>query len=137
VKIGGVADRRGMPGWAAFGLWFTVGAVVSLGILAALSIGFVMLPVGLIGAAALAMRSSTRRGVLGVVSGLGVPLMYVAFLNRDGPGTSCHAANGGVDCAERWSPWPWLGLGSALVILGLVLYVNRSRHLEHQRAQRA
>jgi hypothetical protein len=114
-----------------------VGAVLSLGILGALSIGFVLLPVGLIAAATLGMRSSTRRGVLGVVSGLGVPLLYVAFLNRDGPGTVCHAIDGGVDCAERWSPWPWLGLGVALVILGLVLYVSRSRHLGHPLAQRA
>ncbi|GEM_PF-407260 len=45
----------------------------------------------------------------GVVTGLALPVLYVAWLNRGGPGTVCHAYAGGEQCTEAWTPWPFVG----------------------------
>ena len=58
----------------------------------------------------------------GLVSGTGPVLLYVAWLNRQGPGTVCTTTRGGGgQCLDEWSPWPWVAAGVALVVLGLVV----------------
>ncbi|MCU1430223.1 MAG: hypothetical protein JWL83_4223 [Actinomycetia bacterium] len=65
----------------------------------------------------------------GLVSGFGAPLLYIAFLNRHGPGDICrHYANGGESCTQESSPWPWLAIGAAFVIAGAVLFVQQHHH---------
>jgi hypothetical protein len=53
------------------------------------------------------------RELLGLVSGLALPVLYVAYLNRDGPGTVCRTGRDGSQaCIDEWSPWPWLVVGA-------------------------
>ena len=75
-----------------FGLylaWVAVGAGLSFGVLSILSIGVFVLAVTIVATFFLARRSEAGAGVAGLVSGFGLPLLYVAFLNRSGPGTIC------------------------------------------------
>ncbi|MFB7334286.1 hypothetical protein ACFC00_21970 [Streptomyces adustus] len=106
---------------AWFCVWFVVGALGSLGLLTALTIGLYLLPGAVAAAALLAVRRGSSAGLPGLVSGLGVPLLYVAFLNRGGPGNVCTATASGQSCVDEFDPWPWLAVGTALFLAGIVL----------------
>jgi hypothetical protein len=70
-----------------------------------------VLPVVL--AMVLMARSPTiRESVFGVVSGVGLLLLYIGWIHRTG---------------YDLDPRPWVGLGSALLIAGIVGHALRSR----------
>jgi hypothetical protein len=50
--------------------------------------------------------------------------LFIAYNNRHGPGTYCHAfttsAGTGQECDEQWNPQPWAVIGVAMVITGFV-----------------
>jgi len=107
-------ERRLRPSssaWAFFVAWAVIGATYCLSVLTVLSIGIFVLPLALLLTALVATRRGGATGLLGVVAGLGVPLLYVAFLNRQGPGTVCTASHGGQSCGDQWNPWPFLVVG--------------------------
>ena len=113
--------------------WMAVGAGLCFGVLAILSIGVFVLAITAVGTFFLARRSDARAGVAGLISGFGLPLLYVAFLNRSGPGTICTATATSTSCADQWSPWPWLLTGSALVVVGLAWFIVASGRRARQR----
>lgn len=109
---------------AAFAAWALVGAAIAFGVLGLLTIGVFIL-MGAAVLAALVWRGFGRCGLAGVVSGLGVPLLYVAALNWQGPGERCTRDGDSVSCSDMSSPWPWLVIGLALVLAGVVLRIRR------------
>ena len=114
----------------SFLAWPVVGAALAVSVLGALTIGAYVLPFALGGLFLLLRWGGDRRSSVGLISGLGLPLLYIAFLNRDGPGTICSSyGNGGRQCVDEWSPWPWLLIGLALVTAGIVLFVRLRRAL--------
>lgn len=116
--------------WPWFCAWFLVGGLASLGLLTALTIGVFLLAVALGTGVFLATRRGSRTGRAGLLSGLGVPLLYVAFLNREGPGTVCTTTSTGQSCVDEYSPWGWLAAGAVLLVAGIVLgVVLRRRQL--------
>jgi hypothetical protein len=110
-------------GCAGFWLWALVGAVFAVG----LDIPPVLLAAG--GLGLLAGRAGGGRGAWGFATGAGVPFLYVAYVNRQGPGTVCHAIGTGryrgSECGEVLDPWPWLVVGLVLIAVGVVGYVVR------------
>jgi hypothetical protein len=78
-----------------------------------------VLPCALLATFCVARRNPAPRFMTGIVSGLGVPLLTLAFLNRRGPGTVCDAGR----CAQQFSPWPWLVAGVLFVLVGIAAYV--------------
>jgi hypothetical protein len=69
--------------WRAFGAWAVVGTGLSLSLLSVLSIGvFVLAATVLVSLVVIRWRHSFAE-TFGVVSGLALPLFYVAYLNRD------------------------------------------------------
>ncbi|MGC5165931.1 hypothetical protein [Luteimicrobium sp. DT211] len=57
----------------------------------------------------------------GAISGLSLPLFFVAWLDRRGPGgLPCHA---GGSCSEDPSPWPWLVAALIFISLGVVIFL--------------
>ena len=114
----------------SFLAWPVVGAALAVSVLGALTIGIFILPFALLGLFILLKWGGDRRSSVGLISGIGLPLLYVAFLNRDGPGTICRSyGNGGQQCMEEWSPWPWFLIGSALLATGIALFVRLRRAL--------
>jgi hypothetical protein len=110
-----------------FAAWLVVGAGAALGTISV--IGVIVLPVTTALAVLLATRRGSFAGIAGVVSGLGLPLLYVAYLNREGPGTVCRTLSGGVgeSCVDEFSPWPWLVVGALFLVGGVAVFANQHR----------
>jgi len=127
-----VTNRRS---WGWFGAWWLVGAAYAVGFVEILSIGVFVFPVAIIGTVLLARLPASLRGVPGLIAGLGLPLLYVAYLNRGHGGPAC-STTGTVaphtlayQCTQALDPWPWLIAGLLLVAAGVVVFVVRSRRL--------
>ena len=125
VNSGIQVQRQGRTGY--FLAWLLVGAAEVAGVLSILSIGPVLLLLGGACGALLVMRRRTGPELSGVLAGLGLPLLYVAFLNRSGPGLICTTSAGGSHCTEQWSPWGWAVIGVLLLASGVLLFLRRSR----------
>jgi hypothetical protein len=74
-------------------------------------------------------RSGTE-GALGLVSGLALPVFYVAYLNRDGPRTVCTSGPHGGSCIDEWSPWPFVAVGFLFLAAGPIAFVLVKRREE-------
>jgi hypothetical protein len=117
-------DRRNVMWFIA---WMLTGAGYALGILGAFSIGPYVLVITVAATIVLATRTGSRVGLPGLISGLSLPLFYVAFLNRSGPGTVCTSTATSQSCVDEWSPWPWLGIGIVLLVSGWLWFAMANR----------
>lgn len=122
--------RRRYPAWVWFLAWAAAGAAYGAGVAGAATIGVVLFPVAIVATVVLLGRRATLVGLPGVGLGAGAVMLYVAYVNRRGPGTVCAESSGrsGFRCVTELSPWPWLAAGAAAVVLGVVLFaVMRQR----------
>jgi hypothetical protein len=116
--------------WGWFAAWLVVGAGYALGTLSILTIGPFVLLISTVSTVMLVVLARRRslRGLPGLVSGPGVLLLYVAYLNRSGPGNVCQTlGHGGQHCTDEWSPWPWAAGGILLLLAGVVFFLLGSR----------
>jgi hypothetical protein len=90
---------------------------VSLGVL-------VLAPVAAIGAL-MASSPEIRRSAFGLLTGVGVLLLYVAWVQRAGPGTTCWQTGTASGCDEHLNPLPWLLAGIAAFVGGIVAQARR------------
>jgi hypothetical protein len=119
--VGSIGQRSG--GWGWFFAWALLGSVAALG---ALSLGPVLVwPVALFGLF-LWNRTGVRRSAFGLLTGVGVLLLYVAWVQRDGPGTTCWHTSTAYGCEQHLNPVPWLVAGAALVVAGFVAHARRT-----------
>ena len=117
-----------VPAWVWFIAWIFVGLALMFALLGALTIGVFILPIGVGLTLFVATRRGSKVGLPGLISGASLPLFYVAYLNRDGPGTICRSfADGSSECVEQWSPWPWLVIGALALLGGVLVFVRRNR----------
>lgn len=129
VRARGRTEGRG-PFW--FGAWVLTGAALTFSFLTGLSIGIFVLPFA-IGLLVLVVRRSPQLPeAAGLVSGIGVILLVVAFLHRAyepcpasgvlrlQPGQTSVSC-GGLD------PQPWLAGGLAVFAAGCVVYALTAR----------
>lgn len=110
---------------AWFWAWAAVGALAVL----SLDLGpLVALPAFGLGAlVAMAGGGRRHRAVPGVLTGAGLPLLLVAYVQREGPGTTCWHTASSAGCDQHLNPLPWLIVGLGLVLAGLVLQSRRGR----------
>jgi hypothetical protein len=120
MDVSAVPSRRA---WAWFACWALVGACWGVTILGALTIGPFILPLSVGGTIFLLTRKSARIAAAGAVAGAGIPLLYVASLNRSGPGPVCTGTRSSGSCAEQYSPWLFLIPGLLFVLAGFVVFV--------------
>ncbi|MEU0024246.1 hypothetical protein [Streptomyces sp. NPDC006335] len=112
--------------WGWFLTWLLVGACAGIGLAAILTVGAALLVAAAV-AAVLLLRAGPARAVVGAVSGPALPLFYLAYLNRGGPGEVCHAVTGGQSCTEEYTPVPFLVAGALLLAVGIVLHAATGR----------
>ncbi len=126
-----MSNRVTLTQWGAFFAWAAIGAMALAGLLAVFAIPVFLVLEGVAGAGALALsaRKTTRVGTPGLVFGVAVLLLYLAYLNRNGPGDVCvsHAGQECTSVEEQWSPWPWLLAGLVLATVGVVAFVQTRR----------
>jgi hypothetical protein len=104
--------------------WAAVGVGVALGISA---LGLLAVPLALLVAILLIVRHHADRSAFGIFVGVGLLSLYVAYVQRKGPGTvHWHTATaGGAD--TYLDPRPWLVAGLLLVAVGIGAFLWRQR----------
>ncbi|WP_405815937.1 hypothetical protein OG241_15415 [Streptomyces sp. NBC_01390] len=128
------AVRR--SGWGWFLAWFAVGACLATGLAAILSVGLVFLVVGAV-AAGLLLRKGPQNAAVGGLAGLALPLFYLAYLNRGGPGNVCSSSSGGQTCVDEYTPVPFLIGGALVLAAGFVIFLLLERGGRGARPPRA
>jgi hypothetical protein len=111
----------------AFLGWCAVGAALGLSVLTLLTIGPFVLLVTLMLIGFMLWRVDFGWAMAGMVSGAGVPVLVVAWLNRAGPGEVCTRTATELRCEDEWSPWPLLVVGVALLVIGVVAFARNRR----------
>lgn len=115
IAPSGTNPSRGPAPWAYL-WWAAVGAGAGIGVIGILTIGALFLAGTLvlvvIGVAWGPLRNTS---VIATVGGLAAAPLYLAWLNREGPGTVCESTHDVRHCVERWSPWPFLIVGLVLL----------------------
>ena len=114
--------------------WTAIGACASVAILTPFTIG---LPSGLVAAVGAYVLLINPRGctpsAFGALCGAGVVPLYVAWLNRDGPGTICttNATTTSSYCVQEWNPWFWFSVGFLLIASGVAGFIFLSKRRRH------
>jgi hypothetical protein len=122
MNLGSQIARRS-DGWGWFFVWALVGSAVALG---TVSLGpLLLLPTALV-VVFIGRRPQARRSAFGLLTGAGTLLLYVAWVQRDGPGTTCWHTATASGCDQHLNPLPWLILGIVLVGAGLVAHARRT-----------
>ena len=130
------ADDRLEPSRAQglewFGAWALIGAIGGLGLV---SFGLLaIVPAGLL-AWLVASKPAARRSGFGFLAGLGLVSLFVAYVQRRGPGTICWHTADASGCDQYLDPRPWLVVGLALVVAGVILHIRRTHSSsDHVRA---
>lgn len=122
--------------WLWFLAWVPIGALGLASLLAAFADPLILAgPAVALGCAYILGRSPAGRSAFwGASSGAATVVLYVAFLNRDGPGEVCTYTAGGSSCSDRWTPWPFLVIGLVCFAGGFVAYSLQGRGEAAKRA---
>lgn len=113
------------PSWMSFLAWPLIGAGISYSVLGAMTIGLFVFPFVLTGLFAMFKWGGNRKSSVGLISGAGLPFLFLAYLNRSGPGMVCGPyKNGGQECTQEYSPWPFLIIGAIFVLLGVLMFIR-------------
>lgn len=107
-----------------YSAWSVAGVAVGVG---ALFFGFLVLIAVAAAAGAWAWRNSDARPLGGLLSGVGLLLLAVAWIQRRGPGVVCTHIHGDVQCDQYMNPIPWLLFGALFVAVGAVVGFARHR----------
>ena len=108
-------------GW--FWAWATVGACGALGLI---SLGPIALGPALLGGVAISRSRTGSRSAFGLFAGAGLLSLFVAYVQRDGPGTTCWRTATATGCDQHLNPVPWLIAGIVLVV-GAVIAQTRQK----------
>jgi hypothetical protein len=71
-------------------------------------------------------RPGIRRSAFGLISGGGALLLYIAWVQREGPGTTCWQTQTASGCDQHLNPLPWLVVGTVLFVGGVVAQARRA-----------
>jgi hypothetical protein len=102
-----------------FWAWVLVGSGLAFGVVSFGLGPFVFIPAA-IGAVFLARRQSARSSAFGLLSGAGLLFLFIAWVQRRGPGTTCWSNATSSGCGENLNPLPWLIAGVVLLAAGVV-----------------
>jgi hypothetical protein len=108
----------------------------------ALALGFVsfalwvfLIPIGLSLVSVVIAARAAHNSAFGLLSGAGISLLVVAYIQRDGPGTTCWHTATASGCDQHLDPRPWLIAGVLFLAAGLVaqtmLSIRRVTHEAH------
>src|ERR1700680_3879460 len=105
-----------LTGWGWFAVWLIAGLSGAIGLV---SVGWLALVPSFAISGALVASRTARRSAWGLLSGAGLIFLFVAYVQRDGPGTTCWHSAKANGCDQYLDPSPWLIAGGTLLIGGL------------------
>ncbi|HEY3529766.1 MAG TPA: LPXTG cell wall anchor domain-containing protein [Nocardioides sp.] len=111
----------------AFLGWCVAGAGGCFGVLSLLSVGPFVLLGTLFLCAWLLWVFDFGWAMGGLLSGAALPLLYLAWLNRDGPGEVCTTTPTSQSCGEQSNPWFLLVAAFVLMVAGIAVFARRRR----------
>jgi 4-amino-4-deoxy-L-arabinose transferase-like glycosyltransferase len=100
-----------------FWAWALVGVAGALGLI---SLGPVALVPAFIAGVVMSRSRTGSRSALGLLAGAGLLSLFVAYVQRDGPGTTCWHTASASGCDQHLNPIPWLVAGIVLVGGGVI-----------------
>ena len=111
-----------------FVAWVVAGLMIAFDLLAFISALVIVLPVtGALTAGAFYLLDRRWPGSAarwGMAAGAAAMPLFLAYNNRHGPGTYCHAIGTppyqGQSCGDEWDPRPWLLIGIGLIATGFL-----------------
>ena len=108
--------------------WILVGLAGLASFAGILTIGIFTMPMVYGGAILLLVRPDRTRGVAIMLCALAAPPLFVAWLNRGGPGLVCHSdPTYRVACDTQLNPWPWLGGAAVSLAVATMLFLHAKR----------
>jgi hypothetical protein len=110
-----------------FDTWLGRAAVGVGGALGVISLGPIALIPSIIAALAMSRSASASRSALGLLAGAGLLSLFVAFVQRNGPVTTCWHTAIGSGCDQHLNPIPWLVVAIVLVLGGVITQARRMR----------
>lgn len=118
-----------LPRWSWFFSFLLAGAVLGVGVLALLTVGLLVVPFGLIALLLLATNGHSRSSWPGVLAGIALPVLWLAWLNGFGPGAVCTSGR----CLRGGNPWVFLAIGVLLAVAGCAAFLwLRERAIRRQ-----
>ncbi len=109
----------------AFAGWCVIGAAGCFSVLSLLTIGPFVLLLTLMLSGLMLWRVDFGWAMAGMISGAALPVLYVAWLNRGGPGEVCTTTATSQSCTDAWSPWPFVVVAVVLLVTGVVVFVRQ------------
>jgi hypothetical protein len=106
---------------ALFAAWALAGAGLVLGLV---SLGPLVLIPAVVLIVVLARRG-LRVEAAGLPAACGAVFLFIAYVQRDGPGWHCTTTPDSVECGESADPRPWLVLGFLLVAVSIALVAGQ------------
>jgi signal transduction histidine kinase len=113
--------------WAWFAVWLGVGGALAFSVVDGLAFGLLVLPFAVVAVLLLIARHHFDRSAWGLLCGVGLLSLYVAYVQRRGPGTvTWHTATAsGAD--TYMDPRPWLVAGVLLIVVGVAAFLWHRR----------
>ena len=118
------AQPRALRAWARFVLWTALGAAATL---ASLSLQILAAPLVVVVVLVLVARGAVSRAAFGLLAGAGLVALYVAYVQRKGPGVVTWHKATASGAEEYMDPRPWLIAGVILVAAGILAFIWRRR----------
>ncbi len=109
-------------------VWFWAWAAVGALAVSSIFLGILTAPPALLlGVLVATVGDRNHRSTFGLLTGAGLPLLWVAYVQRQGPGTICWHTASSAGCDQYLNPLPWLVVGITMVLAGLVGQTRQRR----------
>lgn len=108
-------------GW--FWGWAAVGAAGALGLV---SLGPIAWGPAAIMGVVMARSRASRQSLFGLLAGGGLLSLFVAYVQRAGPATTCWHTATASGCDQHLNPVPWLVIGVVLIACAVIAQWRRN-----------